>query len=152
MMPHDDMEALRATFRAEVRGLLQDMERSLCVLEATVDPEALKALFRAVHTLQGNCRMMGFPEAAGLVQAVERVVPLLVERPCPATTAVAPLLLQAVEALRVLLGEPGAASGRPGGDPSGLQDRLLQLARSGAGLGWLDEVRAAPPPGRGPVR
>ncbi|SEL18194.1 two-component system, chemotaxis family, sensor kinase CheA [Stigmatella aurantiaca] len=152
MMQLDNMEALRGTFRAEVRGLLQDMERSCRTLESPRDAEGFKGLFRAVHTLQGNCRMMGFPEASELVHAVERVLQLFVARDLPPGTAVASLLLQSVEALRLLLGEPGEGRGRTEVDPTALQERLLQLVRTGVGLGRPDEVLAAPPRGRGPVR
>ncbi|SES73214.1 Hpt domain-containing protein [Stigmatella erecta] len=145
-------EALQGTFRAEVRGLLQDMERSCRALECPGDAEGLKGLFRAVHTLQGNCRMMGFLEASELMHAVERVLHLSVARALPEEISVAALLLQSVEALRLLLGEPGEGQGGAEVEPSALQERLLRLARAGVGLGRPDEVLAAPPRGRGPMR
>jgi chemotaxis protein histidine kinase CheA len=154
MMQLDDtealQEALQGTFRAEVRGLLQDMERSGHGLASPEDAEGLKELFRAVHTLQGNCRMMGFPEASELVQAVERVLQAFVARALPEGTSLAPLVLQSVGALRVLLGEPG--EGTAGMEPAALRERLLHLAQAGGGLGRPDEVRATPPRGQGPVR
>jgi chemotaxis protein histidine kinase CheA len=150
MMRLDDtealQEALQGTFRAEVRGLLQDMERSGRGLASPEDAEGLKELFRAVHTLQGNCRMMGFPEASELVQAMERVLQAFVARTLPEGTSLATLVLQAVEALRVLLGEPGAGTM----EPAALQERLMHLAQAGGGLGRPDEVRAALPGGKAP--
>ncbi|WP_269744536.1 Hpt domain-containing protein, partial [Stigmatella aurantiaca] len=131
-------ESLRGIFRAEARELRIGMERAILLLESTADPEVPKGLFRAVHTLKGNCLMMGFPDASELVHAVEDLLQMYVARTLSASAAVVTLLLQSVDALRMLLGVPGEGRVAADIDPAVIQGRLLQTARAGG-------VTEAPP-------
>ncbi|MDC0708059.1 chemotaxis protein CheA [Stigmatella sp. ncwal1] len=147
-MHPDDMEALRGIFRTEARELLMGMERAILMLESTQDPEVLKGLFRAVHTLKGNCLMMGFPDASELVHSVEDLLQMFVARTLPASASVVTLLLQSVDALRMLLGVPGEGRVAADVDPAVIQGRLMQTARAGGTAGEppvLGKVRGVLP-------
>jgi len=128
------MEMVQASFRAESKELLAEMERSFLAFESSPGPEPLKEAFRAVHTLKGNALLMGFPAVAELAHTLEDLLEKLTANAVPITPALGTLLLQVVDAFRLLIGL-GAEGGAQGGvEPAELQRRLAQAAR-GEGAG-----------------
>ncbi|HEX8704561.1 MAG TPA: chemotaxis protein CheA [Myxococcaceae bacterium] len=122
-----DLEMVRAVFRAEATELLAGMESVFLTFETSSGAEAFEGLFRSVHTLKGNALLMGFPAASELAHVVEDLLEKLAAHTVPVTTDVVTLLLQAVDALRVLIGVPVEGS-RAIVDPSELHRRLSEAA------------------------
>jgi two-component system chemotaxis sensor kinase CheA len=73
-MSLDLSEALQ-TFFAESRGLLQDMEESLLILEAEPDDtEAINAVFRAAHTIKGSSGLFGLDDIVAFTHKAENLL------------------------------------------------------------------------------
>lgn len=63
------------TFIAESSELLRDMEEALLQLEKTPeDPDALNAVFRAVHTIKGSSGVFGFDAIVAFTHLKENVL------------------------------------------------------------------------------
>ena len=63
------------TFIAESLELLHDMEEALLQLEKKPeDPDALNAVFRAVHTIKGSSGMFGFDDIVAFTHLMESVL------------------------------------------------------------------------------
>ncbi|MDY7228298.1 chemotaxis protein CheA [Hyalangium rubrum] len=125
-----DLEMVRAVFRAEATELLAGMEQTFLSIETSAGSEVFERLFRSIHTLKGNALLMGFPAASELAHTVEDLIEKLSARAVPRTAALATLLLQAVDALRLLIGIPNVNE-RAGVDPGEIQRRLVAAARAG---------------------
>jgi len=68
-------EAAPHTFIAESRELLRDMEAALLTLErSAADPEAVNAVFRAMHTIKGSSGVFGFDVIVEFSHAMESVI------------------------------------------------------------------------------
>lgn len=127
-----DMEMVRSVFRAEATELLAGMERDFLALKSTGGNGPLDGLLRSVHTLKGNSLLMGFPEASDMAHKVEDLLARISEHALSVTPPVVTLLLQGVDALRLLLGLPLEGEERGRLDVSELQRRLKEAARQGA--------------------
>ena len=105
-----DRELLLQTFLAEAAEHLRALEEGLVALEANpADTELLHSIFRIAHSLKGDASMVGFPRIAEVAHALEDLLERLREQELAVTAERISLLLEAVDALRALLG--GAASG-----------------------------------------
>ncbi len=105
-----DRELLLQTFFAEAAEHLRALEEGLVALEANpADAELLHGIFRMAHSLKGDASMVGFPRIAEVAHALEDLLERLREQELAVTAERISLLLEAVDALRALLG--GAASG-----------------------------------------
>ncbi len=140
-----NMDMVRAAFRAEATELLTGMEQSFLSLESSSGSEALKEAFRSVHTLKGNALLMGFPAAAELAHTVEDLLEKLTANALPMGPALGTLLLQSVDALRLLIGLSAEEQGQGAVDPNEVQRQLAEAAR-GAGGSTAAPTPAAEPP------
>lgn len=61
----------RLTYVIEARDLLAQLESMLLDLEHSPSPEAIDAVFRALHTLKGGGAMFGFPVLSAFVHHLE---------------------------------------------------------------------------------
>jgi two-component system chemotaxis sensor kinase CheA len=125
-----DRELLLQTFLAEAAEHLRAMEEGLVALEATPgDAELLHGIFRMAHSLKGDASMVGFSRIAELAHAVEDLLERLRDQDLAVTAERISLLLQAVDALRALLG--GAATGDEAFTPAhaAVRDALSAAAR-----------------------
>jgi len=69
-----NLEPAPHTFIAESRELLRDMETALLTLEQSPpDPEAINAVFRAMHTIKGSSGVFGFDAIVEFTHAMESV-------------------------------------------------------------------------------
>ena len=66
--PQDEYWSL---FHEEGLQTLQIAEQALLSLEQSNDIEILQNLYRAMHTLKGNCGMMGLPNLSNLTHKAE---------------------------------------------------------------------------------
>jgi two-component system chemotaxis sensor kinase CheA len=105
-----DRESILASFLAEAQEALDQMEQLLLELEAgPVSDEVLHGVFRLAHTIKGNSYSLGFDALAGFAHVIEDLLDVIREHHEPAGKAVAALLLNAVDELRILV--PAAANG-----------------------------------------
>ncbi|MBF0426336.1 MAG: chemotaxis protein CheA [Magnetococcales bacterium] len=75
------LKALLAEFLTENREALARIERDILALETDPDnTELLNTIFRHMHTVKGNCRMMAFARLEELTHAAENLLDLLRER------------------------------------------------------------------------
>ena len=99
-----DLEALMRVFLAEAEENVAAMEQSLLALErAPADAELIATIFRAAHTLKGNCASVGLESVVALAHAAEDLLASLRARRFAATPELITLLLRAADALRALV-------------------------------------------------
>jgi two-component system chemotaxis sensor kinase CheA len=126
-----DLETVRAVFRAEATEQLSSVEQDILEAEASASAGTLDRIFRAIHTLKGNARLMGFPAASELAHAFEDLIEKLSARKAPVSPALGTLLLHAVDGLRELIGVASTEHGRGKVDIIEIQRRLAEAAREG---------------------
>src|SRR5687767_10278011 len=102
MDPMDfDRDELLGIFSAETEENLRQMEEAFVQLESAPDDvETLQAIFRAAHTIKGNAAGLGFPALAKFAHALEDVLDRIRSGALALNTALATVLLEAVDALR----------------------------------------------------
>jgi two-component system chemotaxis sensor kinase CheA len=145
--PDFDLEGIIATFLAETEEGLAGMEEALVRLEARpADEEILSTIFRVAHTLKGNAASLGFAAPAEFAHSLEDLLDRLRARTLPVTGALVTLLLQAVDALRVMV--PEAARGVEGMRP-GHKELSGRLAAWGTAAA-SEPGATAPAPAPGP--
>jgi two-component system chemotaxis sensor kinase CheA len=77
-MIDDIQKALMATFQAETRELLQELEAALLELESVPgDKELVDRVFRALHTIKGNGSMFGYDSISRFTHDLENVYDLV---------------------------------------------------------------------------
>jgi two-component system chemotaxis sensor kinase CheA len=77
-MMDDIQKALMATFQAETRELLQELEAALLELESVPgDKELVDRVFRALHTIKGNGSMFGYDSISRFTHDLENVYDLV---------------------------------------------------------------------------
>ncbi|MBI5068920.1 MAG: chemotaxis protein CheA [Deltaproteobacteria bacterium] len=147
-----DREALIATFTAEARDLLDEMEGNLLALEeAPADPERLHAVFRAAHTLKGGAATVGFEGPRDLAHDLESLLDGLRSGAARPTPEVVTLLLQAVDHLRQAI--PAAAAGRDDAEArEALRARLAALSGRAPARLAPEQRPAAPRPSQARAR
>lgn len=102
----DDRRALLGVFLAEAEERLGQMEEGLVALEERPnDDELLQGIFRAAHTLKGNSATLGFAALTEFTHVLEDLLERVRRRRLVATPTLVTLLLESVDALRVLLGD-----------------------------------------------
>ena len=74
-MNGDDLnERLRATFVQELEEQVRELNSGLLALEQKADdPERIRSLFRAAHTIKGAARVAGVPVVERVCHAMESV-------------------------------------------------------------------------------
>jgi len=138
------MEQFREVFRAEAADLLTGVEQALVAAEGASDPNVVRDVFRAIHTLKGNASLLGFPRAAQLAHAAEDLLDALSAGDAPLTTELSTLLLRTVDALRaeIVLGREGQRAPDAEADPDDLGRKLLAAAKA---LAASEDAAPSPP-------
>jgi two-component system, chemotaxis family, sensor kinase CheA len=122
-----DLEVVTELFLEESAEGLAGMEEALLALESSpADDEAVGTLFRVSHTIKGNASSLGFTGVAEFTHVLEDVLDDLRRKRRAADGALVSALLEAVDALKVLI--PAAAKGDHG--LSGERRALLERLRS----------------------
>jgi two-component system chemotaxis sensor kinase CheA len=105
-----DRDAILTAFLAESIDGLNQMEHALLELEThPLDDELLHNIFRVAHTIKGNASALDLGELAGFAHVIEDLLEILRSEGHAITPELVNLLLQATDALRVIL--PEAISG-----------------------------------------
>lgn len=100
-MNEDLSQTLLHEFCSESGEMLEQIEKELLRLESSHAPlEHLQEIFRCMHTVKGNCRMMGFTRLEHLTHETENLLDALRSGEWPATQEIATLLLAVVDAVR----------------------------------------------------
>ncbi|MEC4819857.1 MAG: chemotaxis protein CheA, partial [Scytonema sp. PMC 1069.18] len=98
----DDIEA----FLVESYDNLNQLERDIIELEqASADGEALVRIYRALHTLKGNCGFLPFPKLESVAHAGENLLSHLRDRKLALTPDIINTLLQTVDTIRQILSQ-----------------------------------------------
>jgi two-component system chemotaxis sensor kinase CheA len=99
-----DRDELLRVFLAEAEEILSTMEESLVALEsAPDDDERIATVFRAAHTLKGNCAMLGLDATVALAHAAEDLLDGLRQHHFAVTRDLITLLLRTADALKTLI-------------------------------------------------
>lgn len=136
-------------FLSENREALNQIEQGVLRLESTPgDAELINTIFRNMHTVKGNCRMMEFSRLEELTHEAESLLDHLRENRVTADQALCSLLLQVLDQVRITL-DWIAQRGEEGETEFAPLIAAIQKANARAeedyifGLG----ARAAPPAG-----
>ena len=103
------MDHLRAVFIEEASELLADLEKSLLVLEQTVDQQAIEQVFRVMHTLKGNSAMFGFDHVGEITHHLETIYDGIRKGNVNPSEEIISVTLATVDHLRKLLKDPDLA-------------------------------------------
>src|SRR5579859_652731 len=124
-----DRTKVVAAFLAESEEGLDQTEQHLIAAEA--DPgnlELLDEMFRVAHTIKGNASALDFPELAGFAHVMEELLKATRKHELGISRELIFLLLQAVDALRVLI--PAAAQGNDQLSPAQLELKRIMANRA----------------------
>lgn len=124
-----DRTKVVAAFLAESEEGLDRTEQHLIAAES--DPgnlELLDEMFRVAHTIKGNASALDFPELAGFAHVMEDLLEAVRKHELAISRELISLLLQAVDALRVLM--PAAAQGNDQLSPSQLELKRIMANRA----------------------
>ena len=125
-MPDDVDEFLRE-FLVESYENLDTIETRLIALESAPDPDAVPAIFRAMHTIKGTSGFFGFGLVERVAHVAENLLGKVRDGALELTEARASALLAANDVLRGLLGCVEATGTEPATDIADLVTRLEAL-------------------------
>ena len=124
-----DRTKVVAAFLAESEEGLDQTEQHL--IAAETDPgnlELLDEMFRVAHTIKGNASALDFPELAGFAHVMEDLLEAVRKHELAISRELISLLLQAVDALRVLI--PAAAQGNDQLSPAQIELKRIMANRA----------------------
>lgn len=125
-------QALLQEFIAESGDALQEIETGLLELEASpATPELIQNVFRSMHTLKGNCLMLGFSRLEVLTHAAENLLENLRNYQIDCCSHVLSLLLKVVDEVRKSMAWIGRHGEELQRDTTELQGQLALACRSG---------------------
>lgn len=118
-------QALLQEFIAESGDALQQIESGLLELESHPrDAQLIHTVFRSMHTVKGNCLMLGFTSLETLTHAAENLLENLRNYNVECSSHILSLLLRVVDEVRAALNYIGRHSTEPDFDTSALQQQL----------------------------
>lgn len=107
------MRAFLQEFQLEAEDNLSLLEEGLMKLEHLQDPEVVRRMFTAAHTIKGSAGMMGLQDIQTLTHALEDVLDDLRKKPRALTEQQASVLLQVVDEVRAMCLTAGEVQSRP---------------------------------------
>lgn len=127
-----ERDALLGVFLAEANENVAAMEESLAALRNAPEDGALIAtIFRAAHTLKGNCASLGLESVVELAHATEDLLRELRARRFSVTPDLITLLLRAADALKTLVPRAAATPDAPPSSDGALVETLRKSAATG---------------------
>ncbi|MGI5240886.1 chemotaxis protein CheA [Dactylosporangium sp. CA-139066] len=125
-MNEDDIRDALDTFITEARELVQDFEEGLLELESAPDgPEAVNALFRAMHTLKGSSGLFGLNHLVSFTHVLESVLDDLRDGRLQVSADLVSALLPCADHITALVDAVAAGRGEPGAAEQEMSARLL---------------------------
>lgn len=142
--PLDGLDDLVAEFVVEGHETLDGLDRDLLALELLPDsPDALAAVFRAVHSLKGTGGLLGLSRLERLCHLTESVLARVRDGALRAAPEVVDALLRSLDLVRALLAAVEATGDDDGVDTTDVERELT---------GWLSRpTQVAAPPRLGDV-
>ncbi|MBX2863143.1 MAG: chemotaxis protein CheW [Leptolyngbyaceae cyanobacterium MAG.088] len=120
-------EDLKA-FLLESNENLNQIEVDLVALEQETDSaDVMNRIYRALHTLKGNCGFLGFEILQSVAHAGENLLSRLRDRHLIITPAITTALLQVVDAIQQILATLETTGTEGDSDYTSLLERLEQL-------------------------
>ncbi|WP_433206229.1 chemotaxis protein CheW [Dactylosporangium sp. CS-047395] len=114
------------TFITEARELVQDFEEGLLELESTPDaPEAVNALFRAMHTMKGSSGLFGLRHLVSFTHVLESVLDDLRAGRLQVSAGLISALLPCTDHISVLVDAVAAGRDEPTAAEQEVSARLL---------------------------
>ena len=100
-------------YEEEIREFLIESNENLAMLDREIveleqhpeGPQLIASVFRTMHTVKGTCGFFGFNILCGLTHIAENILEQVREKNRPATPELISLILEAVDAVRMVLGE-----------------------------------------------
>jgi two-component system chemotaxis sensor kinase CheA len=100
-------------YEEEIREFLIESNENLAMLDREIveleqhpeAPQLIASVFRTMHTVKGTCGFFGFSILCGLTHITENILEQVREKIRPATPELISLILEAVDAVRTVLGE-----------------------------------------------
>ncbi|MEO0511313.1 MAG: chemotaxis protein CheA [Planctomycetota bacterium] len=134
-------------FLTESGELLDELEVDLVELESTPgDPELLNKAFRALHTIKGSASFLELTNLVAIAHAAETALNAARNGTLTVTREVMDLFLEAVDLVKVQMGE--IASGSPLTEPDPrLVERLIDLGENGGSVGADTSAQPETPAG-----
>lgn len=124
-------------FVQEAEELIQQIDESILRLEKEgEDPELIQEIFRAAHTIKGSAGMLGHERMAQLMHAWETLFDKVRKSELSVTTELIDLLLDCLDALKVLKDECYTLKASDV-DIESLSNQLLAFAEGKAQLGTM---------------
>jgi two-component system chemotaxis sensor kinase CheA len=148
----EDRESILREFILECHEMLEQLDHHLMALEK--DPgarESIGAIFRAMHTIKGNCGFFGFGRLESVSHAAESLLGGVREGQMTVTPAIIQALFASVDAVRNILGEIEAGGAEGGTDVSSLLARLGELKSRPDSPAAPAAPEPAPPPSPKPM-
>ncbi len=106
-----DMVQYLTVFLDEALEQVELLESEVLKLEqGAAPPETLQTMFRAAHTVKGSSRAMGFNQIGELTHELENVLDALRHDQLTITPIIVNILLEGIDALKVLLDHVATAS------------------------------------------
>ena len=105
------MDQFRKKFFEEAFDLIQELEKSLLILEEDPsDSSHIEQVFRAMHTIKGNSAMFGFSHIDRFTHNLETVYDYVRQGKIEVSSSLLTVTLSAVDHLKVLLNEGDSVS------------------------------------------
>lgn len=134
-----DVERLRSQFLVEATELLNEIETLALNLETGIESEeAVRQLFRNVHTLKGAAGMFGFPKPEAFLHQFEFLLDSYRSKRIAYRTEHSSLLLESADLVRKMLFEN---YDQPE-EEANLKNRLMAISNAGQAVGNPDQVSA----------
>lgn len=100
----DELAQFRATYIAECKELVKDMEESLVNLDQeSADTEALNAIFRCAHSIKGGAGAFNLTRLAAFTHILEAVLDQLRTHKLSVTQDLVDILLESVDVLSQMI-------------------------------------------------
>ncbi|MGL5943669.1 MAG: chemotaxis protein CheW [Waterburya sp.] len=120
-----DEEDIKA-FLVESYENLAQAEKDILNLEVSGEQESLNRIYRALHSIKGNCGFLAFSKLEAVAHAGENLLGNLRDGKQDLTPEIATYLLQTIDAIRAILGAIETTSDEGEEDYSALIEALLE--------------------------
>jgi len=129
MSEENELDEIVREFLVESHENIDRLDQDLLRLErAPDDAEAIKSIFRTIHTIKGTCGFLGFGTLEGVAHAGESLLSRLRDEELCLTPAMMQTMLDMVDVIRVMLAQIEKAGKEAEADYSSLIQTLTKLA------------------------
>ncbi len=138
------MDDLLSEFLSETLEGIEVLDAELVSLEQNPnDPALLSSIFRVLHTIKGTSGFLDLPRLESVAHAGENILGKFRDGELEVTPAAVTLILEAIDAIKVLVAAIGETGTEPEGDDAALIDKLNAWAEGNTDAAAGDETTAA---------